>query len=81
MEETTGVSTMMVQRLLGMASRTWYRRRNILGIDSIAMTHPVFGGDTLYAVSTITALDAGSDADVGQVSCHRRGHRTSAARW
>lgn len=64
-----GVSTMTVQRLLGMASRTWYRRRNMRGIDSIAMTHPVFGGDTLYAESTITALDAGSDADVGQVSC------------
>jgi itaconyl-CoA hydratase len=64
-----GVSTMTVQRLLGMSSRSWYRRRTILGIDSIAMTHPVFGGDTLYAVSTITALDAGSDPDVGQVAC------------
>jgi itaconyl-CoA hydratase len=63
-----GVSTMTVQRLLGMTSRSWYRRRNMLGIDSIAMTHPVFGGDTLYAVSTVTALDA-VDADVGRVSC------------
>jgi itaconyl-CoA hydratase len=68
-QKPLGVSTMTVQRLLGMASRTWYRRRNMLGIDSIAMTHPVFGGDTLYAASTITALDAGSDADVGRVSC------------
>jgi itaconyl-CoA hydratase len=68
-QKPLGVSTMTVQRLLGMASRTWYRRRNMLSIDSIAMTHPVFGGDTLYAVSTITALDAGSDADVGRVSC------------
>jgi itaconyl-CoA hydratase len=64
-----GVSTMTVQRLLGMASRTWYRRRNLLGIDSIAMTHPVFGGDTLYALSSVTALNAGNDADVGQVTC------------
>jgi itaconyl-CoA hydratase len=64
-----GVSTLTVQRLLGMASRSWYRRRRLLGIDSIAMTHPVFGGDTLYSVSTVTGLDAGGDADVGRVAC------------
>ena len=63
-----GVSTLTVQRLFGMASRSWYRRRNLLGIDSIAMTHPVFGGDTLYAVSSVTGLDDGGDADVGRVS-------------
>lgn len=68
-----GVSTMTVQRLLGMASRSWYRRRNILGIDSIAMTHPVFGGDTLYAASTVTALESGSDPDVGKVTCSIEG--------
>src|SRR5262249_61520510 len=59
---------MAVQRLLGMISRSWYRRRAILGIDSIAMTHPVFGGDTLYAESTVTALEASADPDVGIVS-------------
>jgi itaconyl-CoA hydratase len=64
-----GVSTMTIQRLLGMASRSWYRRRNIIGIDSIAMTYPVFGGDTLYSISSITALDDGDDRDIGQVSC------------
>jgi itaconyl-CoA hydratase len=63
-----GVSTMTVQRLLGMISRSWYRRRALLGIDSIAMTHPVFGGDTLYAESSVTGLDAGDDPDVGIVS-------------
>ena len=64
-----GVSTMTVQRVLGMASRSWYRRRNLLRIDSIAMTHPVFGGDTLYAESTVTALDDTGDSEVGQVAC------------
>jgi acyl dehydratase len=64
-----GVSTLTVQRLLGMASRSWYRRRHLLGIDRIAMIHPVFGGDTLYSVSTVTSLDGGSDADVGRVTC------------
>src|SRR5215475_15072412 len=63
-----GVSTMTVQRLLGMISRSWYRRRAILGIDSIAMTHPVFGGTTLYAESTVTALEAGTDPEVGIVT-------------
>jgi itaconyl-CoA hydratase len=61
-----GVSTMTVQRLLGMTSRTWYGRRRLLGIDSIAMTLPVFGGDTLYATSTVKGLNSGSDPDVGQ---------------
>ena len=63
-----GVSTMTIQRLLGMVSRSWYRRRAMLGIDSIAMTRPVFGGDTLYAESTVTSLTGGADADVGTVS-------------
>src|SRR5262252_5647223 len=63
-----GVSTLTVQRLLGMTSRTWYARRRLLGIDSIAMTHPVFGGDTLYAASSVTSLDSGRDPDVGQAS-------------
>jgi itaconyl-CoA hydratase len=63
-----GVSTMTVQRFLGMISRSWYRRRALLAIDSIAMTHPVFGGDTLYSSSTVTALEAGADPDVGIVS-------------
>jgi itaconyl-CoA hydratase len=63
-----GVSTMTVQRLLGMSSRTWYARRRMLGIDSIAMTHPVFGGDTLYATSSVSGLKPGADPDVGEVS-------------
>jgi itaconyl-CoA hydratase len=63
-----GVSTLTVQRLFGMSSRSWYRRRRLLGIDSIALTGPVFGGDTLYAGSAVTELDSGIDPDVGQVS-------------
>jgi len=63
-----GVSTLTVQRLLGMASRTWYARRRLLGIESIAMTNPVFGGDTLYATSSIVGLNSGADPHVGLVS-------------
>jgi itaconyl-CoA hydratase len=72
-KQPLGVSTMTVQRLFGMVSRSWYRRRALLGIDSIAMTHPVFGGDTLYAASTVTALENGADPDVGIVSLSIQG--------
>jgi itaconyl-CoA hydratase len=63
-----GVSTLTMQRLFGMASRSWYRRRNVVGIDSIAMLGPVFGGDTLYAESTVNALAACEDPSVGVAS-------------
>ena len=63
-----GVSTMTLQRILGMTSRTWYGRRRLLAIDRIALTNPVFGGDTLYAASLVTALEDGTDPDVGLVS-------------
>ena len=61
------VSTMTVQRFLALVSRSWYRRRAIIGIDSIALTRPVIGDDTLYSESTVTALDGGADPDVGLV--------------
>jgi len=63
-----GVSTLTVQRLIGMSSRSWYRRRRILGIGSISMTKPVFGDDTLYATSTVTDVLDGGDPDVGEVA-------------
>jgi itaconyl-CoA hydratase len=63
-----GVSTITVQRMFGMISRSWYRRRALLGIQSIALTRPMFGGDTLYAESTVTGLEAGADPDAGIVA-------------
>src|SRR5260370_5071004 len=62
------VSTMTVQRFLALVSRSWYRRRAIIGIDSISLTRPVIGDDTLYSESTVTALDGGAGPDVGRVS-------------
>ncbi len=56
-----GVSTLTLQRLLGMTSHTFYRRRNLLGIDRIAMTRPVFGGDTLYARTHVVGMADGDD--------------------
>jgi itaconyl-CoA hydratase len=76
-----GVSTMTLQRLLGMISRSWYRRRRLLGLDSVAMTKPVFGGDTLYATSTVIALNSGTDPDVGQVSLLIEGTNQRGEVW
>jgi itaconyl-CoA hydratase len=47
------VSTLTLQRLIGMASKTYGRRRALLGFDDITMNGPLFGGDTLYAESEI----------------------------
>jgi len=59
------VSTVTLQRVLGMTSRTFYRRRRLLGLDEIAMTRPAFGGDTLYARTRIIGKDKTDDPNVG----------------
>src|SRR6185503_19397005 len=43
------VSTLTLQRLVGMASKTYARRSAITGFDEIVLNGPLFGGDTLYA--------------------------------
>ena len=62
------VSTITLQRLIGMSSKTFGRKHSLLGFKEIAMTGPVFGGDTLYADSEITAVDAGDEPDTGVVT-------------
>jgi itaconyl-CoA hydratase len=52
------VSTLTLQRLLGMTTKTYGRRRAILGFDDITMNGPLFGGDTLYAESDVVDSDA-----------------------
>lgn len=46
-------SNITIMRMLGMAWKTFGTRERILGWAEIAMLAPVFGGDTLYAESTI----------------------------
>lgn len=66
------VSTITIQRVIGMASRTFGRKKAIAGFSEIALTGPLFGGDTLYAESEILARrDAGGD--VGIVTVASRG--------
>ncbi len=63
------VSTLTLQRAIGMAWKTFGRRKRIVGFNSIRMTEPVFGGDTLYVESEIIATsDHGDDPDCGLVS-------------
>ncbi len=49
------VSTLTLQRLIGMTWKTFAKRVRILGWADISMTRPVFGGDTLYAETEIKA--------------------------
>jgi itaconyl-CoA hydratase len=66
------VSTVTLQRVIGMASRTFGRKKAILGFAEIALTGPVFGGDTLYSESEIAASRDGDD-DHGVVTVISRG--------
>ena len=69
------VSTLTVQRLVGMAGKTLGCRREVLGFEEIAMTSPVFGGDTLYAESEVLEVTDGGDPDVGIVTLALRGSK------
>jgi itaconyl-CoA hydratase len=63
------VSSLTLQRAVGMAWKTFGRRKRIVRFQSIRMTAPVFGGDTLYARSRIAAVaDAEEDSDCGRIS-------------
>jgi itaconyl-CoA hydratase len=66
------VSTVTLQRVIGLASRTFGRKKAILSFAEIALTGPVFGGDTLYSESEITAVKPGG-VQHGVVSVVSRG--------
>ncbi|MDA9096020.1 MaoC family dehydratase [Porticoccaceae bacterium] len=55
------VTTVIVQRLIGMMWKTFQRRKRILGWGRIDMLAPVFAGDTLYAESEIMTLNTHTD--------------------
>jgi itaconyl-CoA hydratase len=64
------VSTLTLQRLIGMASKTYGRRSAILGFDDITMNGSLFGGDTLYAESEVLDVD-----EIGTVRSLIRGRK------
>ncbi|SDR03226.1 MaoC family dehydratase [Pseudovibrio sp. Tun.PSC04-5.I4] len=51
------VSTLTMQKIIGMSWKTFARKDRITAFDDITMTAPVYGGDTLYCTSRITAID------------------------
>jgi itaconyl-CoA hydratase len=55
-----------------MASKTFARKQRITMFEDIAMTHPVFGGDTLYSKSTITGKES-IDSKIGSLSVTTEG--------
>lgn len=64
------VSTLTLQRTIGLGWKTFGRRRRILGFSDIRLTSPVFGGDTLYASTVIVdARDDPGDEDCGRLAC------------
>lgn len=62
------VSTATVQRVIGMASKTYGDRAAITGFEEIALSAPLFGGDTIYAESEVTAVDGSAGGPTGMVS-------------
>ena len=61
------VSTITLQRAIGLATKTFGQRRAITGFKEIKMTGPLFGGDTIYSSSDVIACKDGPDADTGTV--------------
>jgi itaconyl-CoA hydratase len=59
------VTTIILQKLMGMSWKTFYRRKRILEWRETNMQAPVFAGDTLYAESEIVALEP----ECGDESC------------
>jgi len=51
------VSTVTLQKIIGMASKTFGRREAIFGFAEIALTGPLFDGDTIYAESEVINTD------------------------
>ncbi len=69
------VSTLTVQRLVGMTAKTFGCRRDILGFHEIGLSAPVFGGDTIYAESEILACRPGAAPGTGIVTARIKGRK------
>jgi len=61
------VSTITLQLMIGMSSKTFSKRNRILRFENISMTAPVFGGDTLYSDSEIISIKDLPDSEFGKI--------------
>jgi len=55
------VSTLTMQKVIGMCSKTFGKKKAITGFDDVAMTYPVYDGDTLYSESEIIGKEECED--------------------
>ena len=62
------VSTITLQHMIGMSSKTFAKKKRIQKFESISMTAPVFGNDTLYAESEILALQDNQNDETGLIT-------------
>ena len=68
------VSTLTLQRLIGLTWKTFGKRFRLLGWADIMMTRPVFGGDTLYAESEIKdKQEVPGDSSCGRLTVVTKG--------
>jgi itaconyl-CoA hydratase len=68
------VSTLTLQRLIGLTWKTFGKKVRILGWADISMTGPVFGGDTLYAETEIKGKqDVAGDPSYGRLTVVTKG--------
>ena len=67
------VSTLTIQRVIGMTSKTFAQRVRVLGFDEIRLGHPVFGGDTLYAETEVRRVRDEGDPATGRLGLLTRG--------
>lgn len=74
------VSTVTLQRLIGMTAKTFGRRRRIVRFTSLAMKRPVFGGDTLYAETEVLAVD-GAIASLRTTGLNQRDEVVAQIEW
>jgi itaconyl-CoA hydratase len=67
-------STLTAKVVMGMTWKTFAQRTDLLGFDEIALTAPVFGGDTIYAESEVLGCSASeSDEHTGRVRVRTSG--------
>ena len=67
------VSTLTIQRVVGMTGKTFGKRVRVLGFGEIALRHPVFGGDTLYAETEVRGASDDGHPSWGRLALFTRG--------
>lgn len=69
------VSTLTLQRLLGLCGKTLGRRGDLRRLERIALTAPLFGGDTIYAESEVLACEDTADPGFGHLRLRTIGRK------